>query len=285
MTCSASSEDSESPPRTPCTIGSEEFAWLRRTVKDVAGIHLSADHAPIAAARLAKRLRATRSPGFHEYIAHVEQDTSCRELWRMVDALTVNQTFFYREADQFPTYLDGMRELLSQNRTVNVWSAGCSTGEEIFTLAMLAQTLLPDTAERVRFLGTDVSSSVLRTARAAVYPEARTRDLPPLLHPMLEELGDGTGRLRVTGRVRSAVRFARHNLVGAWQMNGPMHVIFCRNVLIYFDRPTQRAVVDAFYGILAPGGYLFLGATEQLSADTPLHYLQPAVYRKPPVRP
>ncbi|MEX1182140.1 MAG: CheR family methyltransferase [Gemmatimonadota bacterium] len=203
----------------------------------------------------------------------------------MIDALTVNQTCFYREAEQYPAYLGCLRELLRRHEAVTIWSAGCASGEETFTIAMLALSLVPRSEGRVRFLGTDISGSALRTARAGVYDAAKRDDLPPLLRPLLEDIQDGSGRAHVTRRVRDTVSFALHNLVGVWQMRGPMHVIFCRNVLLYFDRPTQRRVIDAFCDILAPGGYLFLGATESVAAGSQLRYLQPSVYRKSPEGP
>ena len=281
MTYSATSRPDRKARRGPPDIGAEEFRWLRTTVKAASGIHLTADRAAVATARIARCLKATGSRTFAEYIAHVEQDATGSALWLMVDALTVNQTQFFREPDAYPTYLGCMRELLRRHETVNVWSAGCATGEETFTLAMLAHLLIPDAAGRVRFLGTDISSSVLRSARAGVYDAGRAAELPRLARPLLEDVGDGTGGLRVARPVRDMVSFARHNLVGVWQMSGPMHVIFCRNVLLYFDRPTQRRVIGAFHDILAPGGYLYLGATETVSTDTHFQYLQPSVYRRP----
>jgi chemotaxis protein methyltransferase CheR len=146
---------------------------------------------------------------------------------------------------------------------------------------MLAHLLIPAAASRVRFLGTDISSSVLRRARAGVYDAGRAAELPRIARPLLEDVGDGTGGQRVARPVRAMVSFARHNLVGVWQMSGPMQVIFCRNVLLYFDRPTQRRVIAAFHDILTPGGYLYLGATETVSTGTHFQYLQPSVYRRP----
>jgi chemotaxis protein methyltransferase CheR len=235
----------------------------------------------VATARIARCLRATGSRTFGEYIAHVEQDATGGELWTMVDALTVNQTQFFREPNHYPPYLGCLRELLLHHETVNVWSAGCATGEETFTLAMLAHVLIPGAAGRLRFLGTDISTSVLRSARAGLYDAARAHELPRIARSLLEDVGDITGRLRVARPVRDMVSFARHNLVGDWQMSGPMHVIFCRNVLLYFDRPTQRRVIAGFHDILAPGGYLFLGATETASTGTRFQYVLPSVYRRP----
>lgn len=281
MPYSATSRRNGKAPRGPPEISAEEFRWLRTTVKAASGIHLTADRAAVATTRISRCLKATGSRTFGEYIAHVEQDTTGDELWTMVDALTVNQTQFFREPNHFPTYLACLRELLRRHETVKIWSAGCATGEETFTLAMLAHVLIPEAAGRLRFLGTDISTSVLRCARAGVYDAARAQELPRIARRLLEDAGDVTGRLRVVRPVRDMVSFARQNLVGGWQMSGPMHVIFCRNVLLYFDRPTQHRVVAGFHDILAPGGYLYLGATETISAGTRLQYLQPSVYRRP----
>jgi chemotaxis protein methyltransferase CheR len=264
----------------PLELSPEHFAWVRTQAKNVAGLHVGANKKRVVTARLARRVRSVRAADFDDYIGLVEQDRSGRELWAMVDALAVHQTAFFREPLQFPCFREVLRERLARAPEARVWSAGCSTGEEPYTLAMLAVDAGEDIARRTRILATDLSASALSVAREASYRRSRISPIPPDYRHMLEPVEDGS-RMRVAAGVRSLVRIARHNLVGTWPMRGPLDVIFCRNVMIYFDRPTQQRVVDRAWDILAPGGYLFTGHAEALPPRTRFEYVQPAVYRKP----
>jgi chemotaxis protein methyltransferase CheR len=260
-------------------LSAEHFGWVQTLAKNAAGLHVAADKKRVVTARLSKRLRTMRVADFADYIALVEKDRSGRELWAMIDALAVHQTAFFREPLQFPTFQNALRERLARAPEARVWCAGCSTGEEPYTLAMLAVALGNAAARRTRILATDLSASALEVARAACYRPPRIVPVPSAYRHLLEPSDNGS-RVRVAARARSLVRFARHNLVGHWPMRGPLDVIFCRNVMIYFDRPTQQRVVDRFQDILAPGGFLFIGHAEALPPRTRFEYVRPAVYRK-----
>jgi chemotaxis protein methyltransferase CheR len=254
-------------------------------VKRAAGIHLGAGRERVVQLRVASRLRATRSADFTSYIRRLEQDTSGRELSALVDALTVHKTAFFREPTHFPVYLDWLAELAGRKQSITVWSAGCASGEEVYTLAMLGHMAFADLGMTVRLLGTDISPTMLTVARSATYRADRLCEIPPEFHSLVKQVGDRPRTMQVVDDVRRCTAFAHLNLIGDWPMRGPMHAVFCRNVMIYFDRSTQNRLTDRFWDILEPGGYLFVGHSEALPQDCKFTYVQPAVYRKLPESP
>ncbi len=256
------------------------FREISRTVYEVAGIQLREGKEGLVRSRLAKRIRQLGLPGFESYLERVRGDASGRELAQMVDLLTTNKTSFYRESAHF----DFLRERLLPSLgpgPVRIWSAGCSSGEEPYTLAMVVRDVWPGSERRdVKILATDISRRVLATAEVGEYPDSITSDVPAdlLRRHWTREPGDGW---RAGESLRSLITFAPLNLMGAWPMKGPFQAIFCRNVMIYFDKATQQTLVNRYYDLLAPGGHLFVGHSESLSALThPFAYVQPAVYRK-----
>ena len=266
-------------------LSDAEFHHIRRLVYRMSGIDLHSGKEGLVKSRLVKRLRTLGIDTFEDYLAHLERDASGEEMAMMVDALTTNKTSFFREAQHF----DYLRQhvlptLRSRARAMRLWSAACSTGEEPFSMAMLLRDELgPDSASAVRILATDISARVLAHATAGVYEEEELRDVPRALvarHFTLARTSP-THAYRVNDALRSMVRFARLNLIGPWPMRGPFDVIFCRNVMIYFDEPTQQRLVRRLWDILAPGGHLFVGHSESLSALThEFRHARPAVYVK-----
>jgi chemotaxis protein methyltransferase CheR len=203
----------------------------------------------------------------------------------MIDSLTTNKTSFYREGAHFE-YLQEtvLPQLFATRERVRIWSAGCSSGEEPYTLAMLLHEVVRDPAQRgARILATDLSSKVLAMAREAAYPEAAISELPwPGAQRYFTRVnGDAQRTLRVRDDVRSLVRFARLNLMETWPMEQGFQVIMCRNVMIYFDKQVQERLVQRFWELLAPGGHLFVGHSESLtSLKHRFSYVKPAVYVK-----
>ena len=266
---------------TDAELAPEHFAEISRTVYGVAGIQLRPGKEGLVRSRLAKRLRALGVATYDDYLARVAGDTSGRELAAMVDALTTNKTNFFREPAHFDFLRARVLPALGAAQPLRIWSAGCSTGEEPYTLAMTLREALPDLARRdARILATDISARVLAQARAGRYAEAAASEVPPeVLRRHFTRSADGAWEAGPA--LRALVAFARLNLVDAWPMKGPFQAIFCRNVMIYFDKPTQQRLVARFSELLAPGGYLFVGHSECLSAISHrLAYVQPAVYRK-----
>ena len=259
-----------------------DFRRIAGLTKDVAGINLQPGKEGLVRARLAKRLRALGLAGFAEYLAHVEGDASRAELREMIDALTTNKTSFFREPQHFDVLRDAvLPPLAAAGRAPRLWSAGCSTGEEPYTLAMTLRESLPERLSAAsRVLATDISGRVLARARAATYAAEMVAEVPaPLRSRHFVAAPDG--QRRVADATRALVRFARLNLMGPWPMQGPFDAILCRNVMIYFDKATQARLVDRFHDLLAPGGWLFVGHSESLTGlQHRFAYVRPAVYVK-----
>lgn len=234
-------------------------------------------------ARLAKRLRKLNLPDFNAYLEFVENEPSRREFAEMIDALTTNKTSFLREASHFDYLRDAVFPMLKG--PVRIWSAGCSSGEEPYTLAMLANESFRDINTRdVRILATDLSHRVLATAKAATYPAEHMADVPAAwMQKYWTRTHDPQGRdVYEAGKpLRRLVHLAKLNLMERWPMQGPFDAILCRNVMIYFDKVTQQQLVERYWALLRPGGHLFVGHSESLTGLTHrFRYVQPAVYVK-----
>lgn len=234
-------------------------------------------------ARLAKRLRKLNLPDFNAYLEFVENEPSRREFAEMIDALTTNKTSFLREASHFDYLRDAVFPMLKGS--VRIWSAGCSSGEEPYTLAMLANESFRDINTRdVRILATDLSHRVLATAKAATYPAENMADVPAVwMQKYWTRTHDPQGRdVYEAGKpLRRLVHLAKLNLMERWPMQGPFDAILCRNVMIYFDKVTQQQLVERYWALLRPGGHLFVGHSESLTGLTHrFRYVQPAVYVK-----
>lgn len=256
-----------------CTILFEQSAIVLREGKE-----------GLVRSRLAKHVRRLGLESYTEYLAAVDADVTGRERSDMIDSLTTNKTSFYREGAHFEYLQDVvLPKLLAARERIRIWSAGCSSGEEPYTLSMLLHELVRDPAQRdVRILATDLSSKVLGMARAATYPAAAIGDLPwHSAERYFTRAPGGQGTLRVRDDVRALVKFARLNLMEQWPMERGFQVIMCRNVMIYFDKQVQARLVDRFWELLAPGGHLFVGHSESLtSLKHRFTYVQPAVYVK-----
>lgn len=266
-------------------LSATQFNAVRQLVYDLAGIDFQPGKAGLVNTRLTSRLRKLNITSFEEYWDRVTSDKSGAELAAMIDVLTTNKTQFFREAEHFEFL---RREVLPHyerpGKKLRIWSAGCSSGEEPYTLALLVLEHIPAAARRdARILATDISERVLEKAKRAQYSEEQVAAVPPaLLKKYFKANGSKPNRTYAPAdEVRSLIRYARLNLMAHWPMKGPFDVIFCRNVMIYFDKPTQKKLVSRFCGMLAAGGYLFIGHSESLAGSVEgLKYVQPAVYRK-----
>jgi len=292
-------------PSAPSAIDVEltpaDYDEISRTVAEVSGIQLRSGKQGLVRSRLARRLRQLGLPSYEAYLARTRGPAGAAERAHMVDLLTTNKTSFFRE----PAHFDLLRarvlpEFGGATGGLRVWSAGCSSGEEPYTLAMvLADTLAEPARRAARILATDLSARVLERAVAGVYTEEQNEGVPPeLLRRQFTRAAVAPGRPGAGGPgaggpgaggpawsagtgLRSLVSFAPLNLMTAWPMRGPFHAIFCRNVMIYFDKATQATLVRRFHDLLAPGGYLFIGHSESLSGvEHAYAYVQPAVYRR-----
>lgn len=276
------------PEDTMCRpLKTAEFAKIQRLAYDTFGLDLRTGKETLVSTRLNKQIRELGFRSFDEYYQHVVGDSTGESLIQLIDALTTNHTSFFRE----PAHFDFLRktilpEVAARGTTIDIWSAACSTGEEPYTIAMCAlEDLGASVAGRARILATDISTRVLKKAEQGIYPADRVDGIPgqQLRKYWLRGEGDWAGHYRAKKEVRALVEFHRLNLMDPLPQIGPFPVIFCRNVMIYFDKPTQQRVVQRLAGRLEPGGYLLTGHSESLTGiEHGLEYVQPAVYRKPP---
>ncbi|HVP57092.1 MAG TPA: protein-glutamate O-methyltransferase CheR [bacterium] len=269
---------------TPHHLTAAQFEAIATTVYRATGIDLRVGKEELVKSRLIKRLRALGLTDFEQYLAHIKADVSGQEMATMVDLLTTNKTSFFREDKHFTL----LRRWLRANaglKKIRIWSAGCSSGEEPFSIAIVLCEELPDISERsVGILATDISSRMLERAKRAVYEhDPALRDVPAgLLGRYFNCVKTDPPRLyEVRSPVRSLVHFAHLNLLGCWPMRGPFDLVFCRNVMIYFDAATRERVVRGIWQLLRPGGYLLVGHSESLLGSAGgFTYVQPAVYMR-----
>lgn len=268
-----------------------DFNRLSRFIYDVCGIRLAPVKRTMLEARLQKRLRTLSLCSFSAYCDYLlKSDAGIAELVPMLDMVTTNKTDFFRESAHFD-YLTGMVLPLWQqrhgvrSRPFAIWSAGCSSGEEPYTMAMvLEEHAQSHPGFDYRIMATDISSRVLETARLAVYREERIDAVPLVLRRryFLRSRDRSSGMVRVVPHLRQKVNFGRLNFMDTdYGFQQQMDVVFCRNVLIYFDRPTQEVFLNRLCSHLAPGGHLFVGHSETLSGlDVPVTQVHPTIYRK-----
>ncbi len=262
-------------------LTTEQFSRVAALLYDHCGIAMRVGKEGLVRARLAKRMRKLSIPDFATYLELVGDGPGSPEFAQMVDALTTNKTSFLREHAHFDYLRDSVLPTLGQN--VRIWSAGCSSGEEPYTLAMLLlDHSMSGTVRDARVLATDISQRMLVMARAGVYPAEIMSDVPAdwqRRYWTRLNRNDETGSLSATPSLRNIVHFAPLNLMEHWPMRGPFDVIFCRNVMIYFDKQTQQRLVERFWALLRPGGHLFVGHSESLTGTAHrFRYVQPAVY-------
>jgi chemotaxis protein methyltransferase CheR len=258
-----------------------QFDRIRKLLHDLCGINLVPGKEGLVKTRLTKRLRSLRLGSFEAYLKHLEQNPD--EITTMVDFLTTNKTGFFREIHHFNYLRDHfLPAFKARPCRMRCWSAGCSSGEEPYSLAILLREEIPQSSQSdLRILATDISTRMLQRAKEAVYEDDVIQDVPPLWRQKyFEFMTAREARLyQVRADIRQMVRLARLNLMDCWPMKGPFDVIFCRNVMIYFDKPTQERLVRRFWDLLAPGGLLLVGHSESLTTfPHNFHYAQPAVY-------
>lgn len=271
------------------SLSDSDFAKLSEFIHAECGIKMPPSKKIMLESRLQKRLRVLGMNSFRQYCDYIFSPQGMEsELIHTIDVITTNKTDFFREPNHFD-YL--VRKVLPEmvytpGKKLTVWSAGCSTGEEPYTLAML----LSDYAEKHEgghdylILATDISTRVLEKAKLGVYDQSSVAPVPHEMKKkyLLKSRNREKHVVRIAPELRAKVKFRRLNfLEGDFGMREPMDIIFCRNVIIYFDRATQERLLNRFYRHLAPGGYVFLGHSETLNGlDVPLRQAAPTIYRK-----
>ncbi|HUG11267.1 MAG TPA: protein-glutamate O-methyltransferase [Opitutaceae bacterium] len=270
----------------------KEFDYIRSLVYERSRISLGPDKRELVTARLGKRLRATQMDSVGDYCRLLQAGDQEGELAHLIDAISTNHTFFFRESAHFDFMRDQILPEMLQRRATerwpafNAWSAACSSGEEPWSMAITLDTALRDTGWQWRIHATDISHRILEKARAAIYREDVVEKMPPAVVRQYFQKGIGpqAGNHRVSPELRARVNYHQLNLLeGEPGTRELFQVIFCRNVMIYFDRPTQEELVHRLGSRLVPGGYLLVGHSESLTGiKHGLQMIRPAIYRRSP---
>ncbi len=265
-----------------------EFRELSRFVYDQFGINLPDNKKGMVEARLTKLFRKEKSIDFPNYLNKLKTDRSGDALSELVNAISTNHTFFYRESEHFSFFTDqALPEIVSRlkrnrEKDIRIWSAGCSSGEEPYMLVMLMKDYLKEKYANYEagILASDIDTNVLKTGKSGIYPKERLEAIPPNLRSrFFQKLPEGN--YTVTMEVKKEVLFKRFNLMNPFPFKSRFHIIFCRNVMIYFDKPTRENLIDKFHNALLPGGYLFIGHSETIErSNSRFEYVRPALYRK-----
>ena len=265
-----------------------EFSKISGYIKDNFGISLGPEKKSLVYSRLSGTLREKGFRSFSEYFEYLVKDRSGDAVAGFIDKVTTNHTFFMREANHFDFFRDSVLPELeaeyASKRDIRLWCAGCSTGEEPYVLQMIMRDRFSGKPEKwdTKILATDISTQALEKAVRGVYSAENMKAVPEKWKRVYFE-PHGEGKSIVSASVRNDILFRKLNLMDAvFPFRAPMHVIFCRNVMIYFDSPAKEALVQKFWNWLLPGGFLFVGHSESLShTKAEFKYVAPAVYRKP----
>jgi chemotaxis protein methyltransferase CheR len=261
-------------------LAPHEFEQIRQLAHKTFGLDLKHGKEELVSARLRKLVRSGGFRGFQDYYRSIVEDKTGDSLIAMIDALTTNHTSFFREPDHFDYLRQQVLPALANRDLIEIWCAACATGEEVWTLAMVLQEA--GVSRKVRIHASDISSRALAFAQAAAYPKERCQGVAPDRLSRHFQSGGSSLDLTINPALRTLASFRRINLIQSYSWPRPFPVIFCRNVMIYFDRETQQRVVKQLTQWLEPGGYLFVGHAESLTRiEHDLDYVKPALYRKP----
>lgn len=268
-------------------LGDREFDQIRKIVYDRTGINLTDAKREMVYSRLSKRLRQLGLDGFREYCAIIQEESS-NELGNFINSITTNLTSFFREKHHFEylkqQLVPGIVKEGRPGNTIRIWSAGCSTGEEPYSLAItMTETLRNFPGWSVKILATDLDTAVLEKGRNGIYGAERVSGLSELVVKkwFSKGSGDNEGMVRVKPELRQMIMFKQLNLMGEWPVKQGVDIIFCRNVVIYFDKPTQTKLFDRFANHLGPQGFIFIGHSESLyQVSDRFDLLGQTIYRK-----
>jgi chemotaxis protein methyltransferase CheR len=258
------------------TFTEADFRFLAKCAYDHAGIALSDSKSNLVYGRLSKRLRLLKLPDFKAYREYLT--TNEREIENFINSISTNHTKFFRESHHFDhlhanvTAPFGLVRHPSSGRRLRIWSAGCSSGEEPYTMASVLVNDIPDIERHdVRILATDIDTDILAKAARAEYQPAALDEIPKQYKPYFSTQTGADGRevMAANDELRSLIRFRQLNLLQDWPFKGMFDAIFCRNVMIYFDGPTKARLIDRFIAQIKPGGWLYIGHSESLTNGHP----------------
>jgi chemotaxis protein methyltransferase CheR len=273
-------------------LSDRDFEKISQLVYAQCGINLHEGKKELVKARLGKRLREGNFRSFSEYYKYVITREGTDELITMIDSISTNLTYFFREEPHFrrlqtivKSWFDASAAAGQKRRQpkLRIWSAGCSTGEEPYSLGITVKETLNGFPADFKIMATDISTRVLKTAVSGVFPNEKAKNISSDILRKYFQLGHGRweGYIRIKKEIRDMIEFSRFNLMETPSSNFIFDIIFCRNVMIYFDKQTQASVVNKFYNCLNKGGYLFIGHSESLTGlEHAFKYIEPSVYRK-----
>jgi chemotaxis protein methyltransferase CheR len=281
----------KSASSTGTALSDAEYEFIRKLIYEQSRINLGDRKRALVSARLSKRLKARNVKSVGDYLALIRKPGEHAEIVHLIDAISTNHTFFFREQAHFeflrshilPNWLKARGD---RGGTFRIWSAASSTGEEPYSLAIEVRDFfagMPDC--QVQMECTDISTNVLRQAEEGIFIDERVANVTPARLKKYFQRGTGsyTGKVRVRDEVRRGLRFQRLNLLQAqYPFREAFDLICCRNVMIYFDKPTQQELIAKMKPLIKPGGHLFIGHSESLSGyNHGLRSVQPAIYRQP----
>jgi len=271
-------------------LSEEDFKTISDLVYKHCKINLHTGKKELVRARLAKKLREGNFYSFPEYLKYVLEDKTGKEFSNLIDSLSTNLTSFFREKQHFDFLQDKFlpalieRKVKNRNNRIRAWSAGCSSGEEVYSIAITLKEALEGQGQwDVKVLGTDISTRMLETARKGYYDSERISSVPVQQRNkyLLSKQGKNQRGFEASKALRDIVIFRHLNLMEKWPLKGPLDFIFCRNVMIYFDKPTQQFLIDRYWEMLDSGAVLFTGHSESLTGiKHRFKYVQPTIYMK-----
>lgn len=260
-----------------------DFGYIVEQAKLYAGIALSPQKKDMVYSRLARRVRALGLSSIRDYCKLLDSDRREEEIGHFINAITTNLTSFYREAHHF-THLQQQLAKAKAGDRIRLWSAGCSAGMEPYTMALTCASALPNLRSYdIKILATDIDTNILDRAAKGMYPE---KDMEKVPRKLLEEhftrqVQDKEVFYEADAELKRLIAFKSLNLMGDWPMKGPFDAIFCRNVMIYFDRETQNTLLKRFAKLLKPKGYLYIGHSESVrDLDSTFRLLNNTIYQK-----
>ena len=272
-------------------LSDKEFREISKIVYDHCGINLHAGKKELVRARLSKLLRTNQLSTFKEYMEFVSADKSGNEFSHLIDSLSTNLTSFFRESQHFDylthTFLPSLlkRKQSQRNFKLRAWSSGCSSGEEPYSMAItLLESVKGLGRWDIKILATDISTRILEQAKKGCYEKERIAPVPSLQKNLYltQNVTKGHMTFEVKRNLRNIIIFRHLNLMQGWPIKGPLDFIFCRNVMIYFDKTTQERLVGRFWDLLDSGGLLFTGHSESLTGiNHKFDYIRPTIYKKP----
>ncbi len=260
-----------------------DFRGLVELAYQYAGIALADSKRNLVYSRLSRRLRSLGLRSFAEYRAYLDETDAERE--NFINAISTNLTKFFRESHHFDHFRDHIAVPYARNRSgarLRIWSAGCSSGEEPHTIAMVLKREIRDVERQdVRILATDIDTEMVARGTRGEYPASSLEEVPRPYQEYFEPAAGKADNMVVARAVRSLIAFKRLNLMETWPFKGPFDAIFCRNVMIYFDGPTKANLIDRFTSMIKPGGFLYIGHSESLNGAHPgISLVGRTIYRR-----